>query len=255
MQKQQDQSTDNRLEEPTQEQIDLALLFQTDLYVGQTAFTATKGRRTSLNLRYTIDGVTYQRRYLSPLSWRAVVMFALLERRTITVHDLDQPGRLRSLFPNTLLRRLGWHARPNANFPPVARLYDPSGNTVMLLTRSRLGGHAVDALHNLSKGGPVFQPLWISDIMALRPRHGIDIVLDETFTAASPISLYINAAAKTGLIVDPRELPELDLSDTAKPLALPRPAPTVSRIFEQQSCQYLQLKQLRGRTIYDDYSL
>ncbi|MDQ1197509.1 hypothetical protein QE435_003219 [Rhizobium sp. SORGH_AS 787] len=123
----------------------------------------------------------------------------------------------------------------------------------MLLTRSRFCGHAVDALHNLADGKPVFQPLWISDIMALRPMLGIEFVRDETFTATFPISTYIKAAANTGRILDTPDLSELDLSDTVPSLSSPQPTPVISRIFDQQCREHTQMEQLRGRTIYEDY--
>lgn len=118
------------------------------------------------------------RSYNSALSWRITMLLALTENKTVSIHEMDQPGRYRLMFPNTLLRRLRWHTRPKADFPPVARFYDSHGKAVLLVTRSRFCGHAVDALHNLTDGGPVFQPLWISDIMALRPMLGIGLVRD-----------------------------------------------------------------------------
>jgi len=244
---------DNR-ERIEQARIDLALLFMTDLHVGASPFYKQKGKRTSLDLAYEIDGAIHRRSYLSPLSWRAIMLFALSEDKTVTVHEMDRPGRYRQLFPRTLLRRLHWHARPDADFPPGARLHDPQGQSVMLLTRSRFCGHAVDALHNLADGTPVFQPLWISDIMALRPMLGIELVRDETFTAAFPIGTYIKAAAKTGRIVDAPELSGLDLAGTTPLLSSPMPAPVVSRIFDQQCREHPQMERLRGRTIYEDYS-
>ncbi|WP_412063856.1 DUF2958 domain-containing protein [Rhizobium sp. SYY.PMSO] len=250
----QNHSSDQNGERPTQAQIDLALLFTTDLHVGAVAFYKRKFKSASLDLAYDIDGVIHHRSYLSPLSWRAIMLFALNDDKTVTVHEIDRPGRYRRLFPKTVLRRMHWHARPNADFPPVVRLHDPNGQTVMLLTRSRFSGHAVDALHNLADGKPVFQPLWISDIMALRPMLGIELFRDETFTASFSISTYIRAAARTGRIVDEPELSGIDLSGIAPLLPLPQPAPVVSRIFDQQCREYPQMEELRGRTIYDDYS-
>ncbi len=244
---------DNR-KRTEQARIDLALLFMTDLHVGASPFYKQRVKRSSLDLAYEIDGIIHRRSYLSPLSWRAIMLFALNDGKTVTVHEMDRPGLYRRLFPRTLLRRLHWHAKPNADFPPVARLYDPNGQSVMLLTRSRFCGHAVDALHNLADGMPVFQPLWISDIMALRPMLGIELVRDETFTAAFPISAYIRAAAKTGGIADEPELLELDLDGTIPLLPSPQPTPVVSRIFDQQCREYPQTERLRGRTIYEDYS-
>lgn len=247
-------SNDDHDSKPTRAQIDLAMLFMTDLHVGSERLYKIKRKGTSLNLRYEVDGELHQRSYLSALSWRAILLFALTEGKVVTVHEMDEPARYRRLVPNTLLRRLHWHARPNASFPPVARLYDPNGNAVVLLTRSRLCGHAVDALHNLSDGGPVFQPLWISDIMALRPMLGIDLVRDETFTATLPISAYLEAAAITGRIVYEPELLGMRLTGDVSRLAPPPSSKATRSIFDQRCRENSALEKLRNRTIYEDYS-
>ncbi|SOD56240.1 Protein of unknown function [Rhizobium sp. AN6A] len=251
----QDHSPGDHDDKLTQAQIDLAMLFMTDLHVGSERLHKIKRKGTSLNLRYEIDGETHQRNYLSALSWRAILLFALTQGKTATVHEMDQPGRYRRVFPITMLRRLQWHARPNANFPPVARLYDPDGNSVMLLTRSRVCGHAVDALHDLTDGGPVFQPLWISDIMALRPMLGIELIRDETFSPAMPISAYLEAAAMTGRIVEEPELSDLPLTGTIPRLATPPSSKAVRSIFDQACRENPVLERLRNRTIDDDYGL
>lgn len=236
-----------------QAQIDLALLFSTDLHVGSERLYKIKRKGTSLNLRYEVDGEIFHRSYLSALSWRATLLFALTEGKSVTVYEMDEPGRYRRLFPQTLLRRLQWHARPMANFPPVARLYDPNGNTVILLTRSRLCGHAVDALHNLSDAGPVFQPLWISDIVALRPMLGIELVRDEAFSAIMPINAYLEAAAMTGQIVEEPQLCDLTLTGRMPQLVTPPPSKAVSSIFDHHQRIHLSSEKLQTRTIYSDY--
>lgn len=249
----QGQSPGNSDDTPKQAQIDLAMLFTTDLHVGSERLYKIKRKGTSLKLRYEIDGDLHQRNYLSALSWRAILLFALTDGKTVTVHEMDEPGRYRRLFPNTLLRRLHWHARPTANFSPVARLYDPNGGCVMLLTRSRLCGHAVDTLHNLSDGGPVFQPLWISDIMALRPLLGIDLIRDEAFSATMPISVYLEAAAMTGRIVEEPELSRMQLTGNVSRHTPPPSSKAVRSIFDQQCRENPALEKLRTRSIYEDY--
>lgn len=251
----QDHLDSNHQDQPTQLQTDLALLFTTDLHVGPERLYKIKRNGTSLNLRYEIDGEMHQRSYLSALSWRAIMLFALTESKNVTVHEMDQPGRYPRLFPNTLLRRLAWHARPDANFPPVARLHDPNGKAVMLLTRSRLCGHAVDALHNLTDGGPVFQPLWVSDIIALRPMLGIDLVRDQTFAPTLPISAYLEAAAMTGRIVEEPELSALPLTGNLSRLATQPSSKAVRSVFDQACRENPALEKLRERSIYMDYEL
>ncbi len=255
MQRQKHNGDNDNREWVEQAQIDLAMLFMTDLKVGSERLYKIKRKGASLNLRYEIDGEMHQRSYLSALSWRAIMLFALTNGKTVTLHEMDEPGRYRRLFPPTLLRRLHWHVRSNANFPPVARFYDPNGNAVLLLTRSRLCGHAVDVLHNLADGGPVFQPLWISDIVALRPMLGIELVRDEAFSATMPIIAHLEAAAMMGRIVAEPDLAKLPLSGHFPRLANPPSSKVVANVFDQVCRQNPAMAALRGRTIYDDYKL
>lgn len=241
----------NEAGEPSPTQIDLALLLLNELHVGgQPMRTAKKPK--PLYLRYEIDGDVIERSYLSPLSWRAVMMFAASEGKDMRIHEMDLPGRYRSLFPQTLLRRLAWHARSGANAPPVARLYDPYKSIELLLTRSRLCGHSVDALHNLN-GMPMFQALWVSDIMALRPLFGIALVRDASFSASMPIGAYLEAAAATGRIVLEPELADVPLIGSNAQLLLPEPSKYAVRIFEQQCAGHATMEAIRHRSIYEDY--
>lgn len=238
-----------------QARIDLALLFMTDLHVGSKRLYEMKRKGTALNLQFDVDGDMRWRSYNSALSWRITMLLALTENRTVTIHEMDQRGRYRQMFPNTLLRRLQWHARPKADFPPVARFYDPHGKAVLLVTRSRFCGHAVDVLHNLADGGPVFQPLWISDIMALRPMLGIGLARDPSFTATMPISAYLEAAEAHGRIVEEPELVSMPLVGKITPLAVPPSSRSVAAIFQQECHHNPALAKLRGRLIYEDYAL
>lgn len=95
--------------------IDLALLFMTDLHIGSKCLYSHKSSKP-LWLQCDIDGEVIDRNYLSPLSWRAIMLFEMQAGKSVIIHEMDRPGRYRRLFPKTLLRRLQWHARPNANF-------------------------------------------------------------------------------------------------------------------------------------------
>lgn len=238
-----------------QARIDLALLFMTDLHVGGERLHKIKRKGTALNLQFDVDGDMRWRNYNSALSWRITMLLALTENRIVTIHEMDQPGRYRQMFPNTLLRRLQWHARPKADFPPVARFYDPHGKSVLLVTRSRLCGHGVDTLHNLTAGGPVFQSLWIADIMALRPMLGIGLVRDHSFTATMPISAYLEAAGAHGQIVEEPALSPLRYAGSMTRLAVPPASQSVATIFRQECHQNPALAKLQGRSIYEDYAL
>lgn len=237
-----------------QARIDLALLFMTDLHVGSKRLYEMKRKGTTLNLQFDVNGDMRWRSYSSALSWRITMLLALTDNWTVTIHEMDRPGRYRQMFPNTLLRRLQWHARPKADFPPVARFYDPHGKAVLLVTRSRFCGHAVDALHNLTDGGPLFQPLWISDIMALRPMLGIGLVRDPAFTATMPISAYLEAAGAQGRIVEEPELSRMSLTGTVTSFTVPPPSRAVADICEQECRRNPALAKYRNRSIYTDYA-
>lgn len=248
-----DHSSNHNSKRIEQARLDLALLFMTDLHVGSKRLYEMKRKGTVLNLQFDVDGYMRWRTYNSALSWRITMLLALTDNRTVTIHEMDMPGRYRQMFPRTLLRRLQWYARPNADFPPVARFYDPHGKTVLLMTRSRFCGHAVDALHNLTDDGPVFQPLWISDVMALRPMLGIGLVRDDTFSASMPISAYLEAAGTCGRIVEEPELSSMSLTGTVTPLAVPPSSRSVAAIFQQECHHNPELAKLRERSIYNDY--
>lgn len=248
-----DHNSNHNSERIEQARIDLALLFMTDLHVGSKRLYEMKRKGTTLNLQFDVDGDMRWRSYNSALSWRITMLLALTENRTVTIHEMDQPGRYRRMFPATLLRRLQWHARPRADLPPVARFYDPHGKAVVLMTRSRFCGHAVDALHNLTDGEPVFQPLWISDIMALRPMRGIGLVRDDTFSASMPVSTYLEAAGTHGRIVEEPELSSMPLTGNVTPLVVPPSSRSVAAIFQQECHHNPAMAKLRERSIYDDY--
>lgn len=103
---------------------------------------------------------------------------------------MDEWGRLKALFPREVVARLRWNTRSDGNALPVARLFDPAGPSEILLLRSRLNGHGVDVLHNLTEGGPMLQSIWIADIMRLNPLLGIKLLRDEAFKLTTPISGY-----------------------------------------------------------------
>lgn len=233
---------------------DMALLFTTDLYVGSAPIQLLKTQRSKpFWVRYEIDGWVQDRTYLSVLSWRALMLYALLDRRAATIHEMDQRGRLRHLFPTEIKVRLNWNANSRRDVLPVARFYDPNGTAQMILTRSRCLGHAVDVLHNLTGASPVFQPIWVADLLRLKSLIGLNLVRDEAFRPPMPISNYLEAAAVTGCIVAGAELCKLPLTGITPRLALPAPTKTTQRIFENQCRKNPELSAMAGRTIYEDY--
>jgi len=230
------------------------LLFTTDLYVGAAPIHLLKTRRSKpFWVRYEIDGWVQDRTYLSPLSWRALMLYALLDRKTATVHEMDERGRLCQLFPTEIKVRLNWNANARCDVLPVARFHDPNGSAQLILTRSRCHGHAVDVLHNLTEAGPVFQSVWVGDLLRLKPLIGLNLVRDEAFSPTMPISVYLEAAAMTGRVVDDAELSKLPLTGIVPRLTSSAPTRTTQRIFEDQCRKNPELLAMAGRTIYDDY--
>lgn len=239
----------------SQTQIDLALLFMNDLRVGGRSIYRINTSKRPFWVQYEADGRVQERKYLSALSWRALMLFAMEECREFKVLEMDEPGRLAAMFSKSIMRRLGENAKAHRNVVPAMKLIDPSGSATVVITRSRCQGHAVDALHNLDDGKPVFQPVWVSDLMRLDAKIGLKLVRDATFAPVMPISVYIEAAALTGRIVEEDEMSILPLTGNVPRLRFPEPAPTVQRIFDHQCREHPGLEHLRGRTIYEDYGL
>ena len=232
---------------------DLALLFLTDLHIGGKSIHKLRAKRP-FRVRYEIDGHVRDQAFLSSLSWRAVMLFALEEGKCLTVHEMDETGRLAKTFPAHIMARLAENARNGGDVIPTLRLVDPERGALAVVARSRGRGHAVDVLHNLG-GSPIFQPLWISDLLRLDTLIGIKLVRDDVFTPTMPISAYLEAAAMTGKIVAEPELAVMQLTGLVSQLPQPRPLPVVQAMFEERCRTFPALAKFRERTIYDEYGL
>ncbi|MDH6266375.1 hypothetical protein M2360_001771 [Rhizobium sp. SG_E_25_P2] len=172
---------------------DLAALATSRLVIGTTPLSEIKPPNARpMWMRFEEVGIVHNRMYRTTSLWRVRVTFALKEGRSIHALEMDEWGRLKAMFPKEVCARLAWNAAHDGEVKPVARLFDPNGHAELLLFRSRCHGHAVHVLHNLTDGGPVFQPLWISDIMRLHPLLGIKLVRDEAFNSAAPISILLD---------------------------------------------------------------
>jgi hypothetical protein len=166
-----------------------AALATSRLVIGTTPLSEIKtANARPMWMRFEENGIVQNRMYRTTSLWRVRVTFALKEGRSIHALEMDEWGRLKAMFPKEVCARLTWNAAHDGEVKPVARLFDPNSNAEMLLFRRRCQGHAVDVLHNLTDGGSVFQPLWISDIMRLHPLLGIKLVRDEAFNPTMPVS-------------------------------------------------------------------
>jgi len=242
---------DSAGEELSPETQDLALLFLTDLHIGNISIHQLRTKRP-FRVRYELDGHIRDQAFLSSLSWRAVMLFALEDGKVLTVHEMGETGRLAETFPMHIMTRLAENARNGGNVVPALRLVDPESGASAIITRSRGKGHAVDALHDLG-GPPVFQPLWISDLLRLDALIGMKLVKDGAFAPTMPISAYLEAAAMTERIVAEPELATMQLTGIVPRLPQPRPLPAVLAMFDERCRTFPALARLRERTIYDEY--
>lgn len=214
------------------EQLALTLLFSHELVIGGVPVHHLKGRKIPFWVKYEIDGMMKHRKFASILSWRATLLFAFQARQTITMHEMDEEGRLSATFPSQALTILNENAIAGENPVPALKLVDPNGPAKILITRTRLRRHAVDALHNLSDGGPVFQTIWIADLLRLRSKIGLDLIPAPDFLPHLPIGAYLEAAAKTGKFPEEIELSGIDL-DGNIPLLPPQIAsPLTQKIID-----------------------
>ncbi len=232
---------------------DLALLFTSDLRVGKVPLYQQKVGLKPFHVRYEIDGRDTERNFLSMFSWRAMMLFAHQEGRSIIVREMDRPGRLEKIFPPEIRRQLTENAAAERDVPPVLKLFDPNNGAIVIITRSRYHGHAIDALHNLTDGPPLFQPIWISDLLRLNVTFGIDLVRDQTFAATLPISAYLEAASITGSITEEPTLRSVRLTGNVPRFIPSTPSAIVQRIFDEQCRKNSSLEAMRYRSIYDDY--
>lgn len=230
---------------------DLALLYLSDFYIGENSIYRIKPKQ-QLWIRYATEGEIRDDSYSSALSWRAMVSDAVEDGRRLEMMQADAPGRLRQLFPPAIVRELAMNAKAPINPVPVVRLYHPESQAVMILTRSRFRGHAVDALHNLSSVGPVYQPIWIADIMRLNTMLGLRLDRDTRFQPTLPISCFIEAAGRTGRMLDGVQLARFAFSESRPRLPIPAPCSIVRKLFEAQFPGHPLRSQLCDITIYAD---
>lgn len=230
---------------------DLALLFLTDLHIGGASIHKLRSKRP-FRVRYELGGHVRDQAFLSSLSWRAVMLFALEDGKNLIVHEMGETGRLAAIFPMPVMVKLTENAGNGGDMVPVLRLVDPESGASVIITRTRGRGHAVDALHDLG-GSPVFQPVWISDLLRLDALIGMKLVMDEDFAPTMPISTYLEVAAMTGRIVPEREMAAMPLTGVVSRLPQPSPLPAVQAMFEERCSRFPVLVKLRGHTIYDEY--
>ena len=235
------------------EAVDLTLLFTHDLLIAGLPLYHHSRKTKSFWVRYDIDGQMKHIRFFSVLTWRATLLFTLQEGKSITLHEVEEEGRLASVFPSDVMQSLKRNAETGGNVIPPLKLIDAKGRAKAIVTRTRFRGHAVDVLHNLSEGKPLFQTVWIVDLLRLHAKLGIRLVRDTAFSPVFPISAYLEAAAMTGRIVEDTELAKLSLTGAVSRIPLPPVSDIRQRLLDWQSLANPDLKKHLKRTIYDDY--
>jgi hypothetical protein len=174
---------------------EIAAVKGSEFIVGRTPITkipSKPGWPTWVRFRH--DGRLFNRTFQSTSYWRMKVRRALSQGEQFELLEIDEWGRLGELFPKSVTSRLAWNAQQKCDPLPVARLFNPATDKEMLLFRSRLRGHAVDALHNFTEGRCIFQPVWIADIMRLNPLLGIKLIRDMHFEPTMRLSEHAPAA-------------------------------------------------------------
>jgi hypothetical protein len=142
-----------------------------------------------------------KRFFQSARSWRALMMAVFDLRQHFVVLQMDERTRLPRMFQPEIIKRLAANSDVHQDAMPLMKLYHPDSFATVIIVRSRCRGHAVDALHNLSAGGPVFQPIWIADLMQLNSLIGLRLIRDAAFAASFPIDVYTDAAFTLGRVV------------------------------------------------------
>jgi hypothetical protein len=86
---------------------------------------------------------------------------------------------------------------------PVVKLFNPCGAATWLLTEIDPDNEDVAwGLCDLGMGFPEFGAVSLKELAAIRGPFGLGIERDLHFKARAPISAYIKAASKAGIIVE-----------------------------------------------------
>jgi hypothetical protein len=98
------------------------------------------------------------------------------------------------------------------DFFPVVKLFDPCGAGTWLLTEIDPDDEDVAwGLCDLGMGFPEFGTVSLAELAAIRGPLGLGIERDLYFEARGPVSVYIKAASKAGIIVE-----NIDMQDDGK---------------------------------------
>lgn len=89
------------------------------------------------------------------------------------------------------------------DFPPVVKLFNPTGAGTWLLTELEPDDPDIAwGLCDLGMGCPEFGTVSLAELAACRGSFGLGVERDLHFTAQGPISAYVDAAQAAGYIVE-----------------------------------------------------
>ncbi|SMH43443.1 DUF2958 domain-containing protein [Azospirillum agricola] len=92
--------------------------------------------------------------------------------------------------------------RRGADHIPVVKLFNPMGAATWLATELDRDGDTLFGLADLGFGCPELGAFSLSELASLRLPFGLGIERDLLFEAAHPLSVYADAAHRTGSIMD-----------------------------------------------------
>lgn len=109
----------------------------------------------------------------------------------------------------------------DADHVPVLKLFDPCGAATWLIAEMRPDDpDTLFGLCDLGHGFPELGNAGLAEIAAVRGRFGIGIERDLQFTGRYPLSVYAEAAARAGRIVECG--PELEAAGRNRTKETPR---------------------------------
>nr|WP_047166102.1 DUF2958 domain-containing protein [Sphingomonas sp. Y57] len=108
----------------------------------------------------------------------------------------------RQLRANAVVREM--HARrgwPEPDHCPVVKFFNPLGAATWLATELDRDGETLFGLADLGFGCPELGSFSLFEISLVRLPHGLKIERDEDFQTAHPLSLWAEAARRSGSII------------------------------------------------------
>ena len=123
------------------------------------------------------------------------------------------------LMPDDIRARLlaNGAAQEETDHIPVVKFFDPSGAATWLITELMPDGDTLFGLCDLGLDSPELGTVSLADLKSVRVRVGLGIERDVWFRPRFSLSVYVEAARRTGRITEAEQL----LAAVARALGLP----------------------------------